>query len=186
MSVSIIRNDLQRILPGFVFFLLMIRPASGQIHPVAKESTVNFSIRNFGFKTGGTLAAPEGDIIFTPENLPRSSFNVTIKTASINTDINSRDEHLRNEDYFDVKNYPVIRFVSDQIRAINNKDAYEAVGTLTIKGKSKEIHLPFTAEKSGSGWLFSGSFTMDRRDFNVGGSSTISNGLTVYIKVLAQ
>ncbi len=37
---------------------------SARYHPVANESGVRFTIQNFGFKTGGTLAAPEGDIIF--------------------------------------------------------------------------------------------------------------------------
>jgi polyisoprenoid-binding protein YceI len=60
------------------------------------------------------------------------------------------------------------------------------VGKLTIKNKSKEIEIPFTAEKNGNGWLFSGSFNMNRRDFDIGGSSTISNELTVDIKVLAR
>jgi polyisoprenoid-binding protein YceI len=169
-----------------VYFLLMAHTAFGQLHPVAKESNIHFSLRNFGFKTGGTLAAPEGDIIFNPDELTKSSFQITIKSESINTDNDSRDKHLRDEDYFNVKNYPLIRFVSDNIRAGGKKGEYETVGKLTIKNKTKDITIPFTSEKSGNGWLFSGSFKMNRRDFDIGGSSTISNELTVDIKVTAR
>ena len=172
------------VLPAY--FLLMVQTAFGQLHPVAKESSIKFSLKNFGFKTGGTLAAPEGDIIFNPDELTKSSFHVTIKSESINTDNDSRDEHLREEDYFNVKNYPLIRFVSDNVRAAGKKGEYEAVGKLTIKNKTKDITIPFTAEKTGNSWLFSGSFKMNRRDFDVGGSSTLSNELTVDIKVAAH
>jgi polyisoprenoid-binding protein YceI len=166
-------------------FLLLSRTSNGQIHPVAKESSVHFTIRNFGFKVGGTLDAPEGDILFNPDDLSKSFFHVTMKSASVNTDNNSRDEHLKESDYFDVKNFPVIRFVSDNIHP-TGKNGFEAIGTLTIKNKNKEIHLPFTTEKLENGWLFTGGFTMNRRDYDVGGSSTLSNELTVEIKVLAR
>jgi polyisoprenoid-binding protein YceI len=169
-----------------VYFSLALSQAFAQIHPVAKESGISFTIHNFGFKTGGTLGAPEGDIVFNPDDLTRSSFSVTIKSASINTDNDSRDEHLREADYFDVKNHPLIRFVSSAIRATSKKGDYEATGLLTIKNTSREIRLPFRAEKSGDGYLFTGSFTMNRRDYDIGGSSTISNELTVNIKVLAR
>jgi len=170
----------------FIGLFLMFQSAFAQLHPVAGESSVRFSLKNFGFRTGGTLDPPVGDIIFNPDDLTKSSFHVSIKTESINTDNNSRDEHLKEADYFDVKNYPQIRFVSSSVKPGSNKGSYEAVGTLTIKNISKEITLPFTAEKKGDGWLFSGGLKMNRRDYSVGGSSTISNELTVEIKVLAR
>ena len=169
-----------------LYILLSMHPAFGQIHPVAKESSIHFTIHNFGFKTGGSLSAPEGDIIFNPDDPGGSSFQMNIKSESINTDNESRDEHLREADYFDVKNYPIIRFVSSSIRATGKKDSYEAKGTLTIKKTSREITLPFIAVKNGNGWSFSGSFTMNRKDYGVGSSSTISNELTVEIKVIAR
>ena len=167
-------------------FFLMVGTASGQMHPVEKESSIRFVIKNFGFNTNGSLAAPTGDISFNPEDLSKSSFNISIKSESINTDNENRDEHLRNEDYFDVKKYPLIRFVSSSMRATNKKGDYSVTGTLTMKDKTKEITFPFSAVKNGNGYLFTGSFRMNRRDFNIGGSSTISNELTVNINVLAQ
>ena len=170
----------------FIGLFLIFQSAFAQLHPVTGESSVRFSLKNFAFRTGGTLGPPAGDIIFNPDDLPKSSFHVVIKTESINTDNNSRDEHLKEADYFDVKNYPQIRFVSSSVKSGSKKGSYEAVGTLTIKNISKEITLPFTAEKNANGWLFSGGFKMNRRDYGVGGSSTISNELTVEIKVLAR
>ncbi len=177
---------LKRLSGVFACLVFFTSLAFAQLHPVAKESTVQFSLKNFGFKTGGSLGAPEGDIVFDPEDPAKSTFKVSIKTESVNTDNNSRDEHLREADYFDVKNYPYIRFVSQSVKAGSKKGSFTAMGTLTIKNKTKEIELPFTAVKNGSGYLFTGSFKMNRRDFDIGGSSTISNELTVDIKVMAR
>ncbi len=168
------------------YFFSWIPMAAAQMHPQVPGSSIVFSIHNFGFKTGGTLAPPQGDIQFNPDDLSKASFQVTIQTASINTDNESRDEHLREEDYFDVKKYPQIRFVSNSVRSMDKQGNYEAAGTLTIKDISKPISLPFKAEKTGNGYRFSGSFKMNRRDFNIGGSSTLSNELTVDIIVVAQ
>jgi len=167
-------------------FFLMVGTASGQMHPVEKESSIRFVIKNFGFNTNGSLADPTGDISFNPDDLSKSSFNISIKSESINTDNENRDEHLRNEDYFDVKKYPLIRFVSSSLHSTNKKGEYSVTGTLTMKDKSKEITFPFNAVKNGNGYHFTGSFKMNRRDFNIGGASTISNELTVNINVVAE
>jgi polyisoprenoid-binding protein YceI len=172
---------------GFLIsFFLGVGTAYGQMHPVAKESSIRFVIKNFGFNTNGSLGSPTGDISFNPDDLSKSSFSIIIKSESINTENESRDEHLRNEDYFDVKKYPQIRFVSSSFSVTNKKGDYSVTGTLTLKDKSKEIVIPFKAVKNGSGYLFTGSFKMSRRDFDIGGSSTVSNELTVHISVLAQ
>ena len=70
----------------FFFLFLSCQCGFAQYHPVAGESSVQFSLKNFGFKTGGSLDAPEGDIVFNPDDLTKSSFRVTIKAESINTD----------------------------------------------------------------------------------------------------
>lgn len=168
-----------------VCFLLIVHASFGQYHPVAKESSVQFIIHNFGFKVSGSLDAPQGDIHFNPDSLSNSFFRVTIKSESINTDNNTRDGHLREEEYFDVKKYPVISFVSGNIQKAG-KNQYVVSGRLTIKKETKDIQIPFTVENSGKGLLFNGSFKMNRRDFGVGGGSTISNELTVEIKVVAR
>jgi polyisoprenoid-binding protein YceI len=170
----------------FVFLFLSFQCSFAQYHPVASESSVRFSLKNFGFKTGGSLNAPEGDIDFNPDDLTKSSFRVTLKAESIDTDNESRDAHLKEAAYFDVKNYPLIRFVSSSVTETGKKGSYQTLGTLTVKNKSKEITMPFTVEKNGNGWVFSGSFKMNRKDYDIGGSSTLSDEVTVDIKVVAR
>ncbi len=185
MTILFLKKYLNRKSGLSLCFFLVIYSSFGQFHPVAKESSVQFTIHNFGFNVTGSLGAPQGDISFNPDSLSNSFFRVTIKSESINTDNSTRDEHLREEEYFDVKKYPLISFVSGNIQKAG-KDQFVVSGRLTIKKDTRDIQIPFTVDKSGNGYLFTGSFKMNRRDYGVGGGSTISNDLMVEIKVAAR
>src|SRR5580693_9516283 len=85
---------------------------SDQYKPEDQGSSVLFKIRNLGFNVSGSFSGLDGNIQFDPNNLATCNFDVSIDANTVNTDNNMRDNHLRNETYFDVKNYPRIRFVS--------------------------------------------------------------------------
>ncbi len=75
------------------------------------------------------------------KDITKSSVNVVIKAASINTGIPARDTHLRSADFFDAEKYPEITFQSKRIEK-KGKQLF-ALGTFTMHGVSKEIALPF-------------------------------------------
>ena len=124
--------------------------------------------------------------MFDPKDPGKASLDVSIDAATVNTDNGSRDGHLKKEDYFDVQNHPRIRFVSTSITPSGKNGSYTIAGKLTFKTTTKDISFPFTATPKGDDYLFNGEFTINRRDFGVGGSSTISNSLTVSLAVLAK
>ncbi len=157
--------------------------ASAQYKPVDKESSLKFTIGNFGFDVHGSFGGFLGSINFDPQNPAAGSFDVTIDASTINTDNSLRDKHLKEDSYFDVDNYPRIRFLSTKIAAKGG--VFTMSGHLTIKGKSKNISFPFTASPADDGYLFKGSFKINRKDFGVGGTSTISNELEVVLNVHA-
>jgi polyisoprenoid-binding protein YceI len=171
-----------------IILLLLIagvtNTALAQYKPVEQGSWLKFSIKNLGFGVDGSFSGFEGTIDFDPQNLADSKFDVTINAATVNTDNSLRDEHLKGEGYFDVKNNPKIRIASNKIATA--KGGYLFNGVLSIKGKSKPISFPFTATPSADGYLFKGSFKMNRRDFNIGGTSTVSDELEVNINVIAK
>jgi polyisoprenoid-binding protein YceI len=154
--------------------------------PSNQGSSVVFAIKNFGFNTGGSFTGLQGAIVFDPQNAAGSSFDVSVDAASVNTDNNARDNHLREESYFDVKTYPRIRFVSTSISAPDKSGHFTVTGKLTIKNTTKEISFPFVATPMGNDYIFKGEFTINRKDYGVGGSSTLSNGLTVTLTILAK
>lgn len=154
--------------------------------PVDEGSAIGFKIKNFGISSDGSFKGLLGTIVFDPQNAAADSFDVSIDAASINTDNTMRDEHLRKEAYFDVEKYPRIRFVSSRIVAEDANGHYRATGTLTIKGTTKEISFSFLAAPSGDDYIFKGNFTIKRRDFDVGGASSLGNEVAVSLTVLAR
>jgi polyisoprenoid-binding protein YceI len=160
--------------------------AQAQYKPVDTASYVKFKIKNFGFSVNGAFTGLQGNIRFDPAQLGAAAFDVTVDAGTVNTDNSMRDDHLRKTDYFDAKNYPQIRMVSTRIRAANKANAFFMDGKVTIKKQTKDISFPFTATPSGKGWLFNGAFTINRRDFDVGGSSIISDKLDVSLNVVAN
>lgn len=164
----------------------MPRPRGILFFPVGEGSTIGFKIKNFGFTNEGTFKGLRGTIVFDPQNVAADSFDVSIDAASVNTDNDMRDDHLRKEAYFDVEKYPRIRLVSSTVTEVDRNGHYRLTGKLTIKGTTKEISFPFLATPVGEGYIFKGEFSIKRRDFDVGGMSTLSNDLTVSLTVLAR
>ncbi|WP_205511308.1 YceI family protein [Longitalea arenae] len=154
--------------------------------PVDSSSEVSFKIKNLGFNTTGSFSGLAGTITFLPDSMAGCNFDVHIDASSVNTGVDKRDEHLRRADFFDVKNHPQIRFVSEKINTTKKNGTLFVSGKLTIKGITKDIAFPFTAQPIENGYLFTGEFTMNRRDFNIGAGSTISDRLTVMLKVVAR
>lgn len=169
------------------FLLLTALAFSQTLTPVDNGSKVHFVIKNFGISTGGDFSGLAGTIVFDPANLAAASFNVSVDASTIDTDVDSRDNHLRKEEYFDVKNYPRISFKSSRVTKTNNSGFLYVFGTLTIKGVSKEVKFPFKATPKNGGYVFEGDFSINRRDFGIGGKSlSMGDDLTVYLSVFAH
>ena len=161
--------------------------SSQVLKPVDEKSSVKFRIKNFGFNTvTGSFKGIQGTIKYSPENPSSSSMDVTVDSKSVNSGIKMRDNHLRKEEYFDVKKYPVIRFISTKITPSSKTGTLFIFGKLTIKNVTREVSFPFTAVSEEDGYVFSGEFKINRIDFGVGESSSVSDNLTVVLKVFAR
>src|SRR3569832_2244090 len=77
---------------------------------------VGFAIRHLMISTvRGRFGAASGVIVFDPQNPANTKVDVTIDVASIDTRQEMRDNHLRSADFFDVANYPQMRFVGKRV-----------------------------------------------------------------------
>jgi polyisoprenoid-binding protein YceI len=169
----------------FILTALISGNVFAQYKPSDQGSSLNFTIKNFGFDVTGTFTGLQGDINFDPANPVGATFDVSADASTVNTENNLRDGHLRGESYFDVKNYPRIHFVSTKISAGKN-GMFIITGNLTMKKQTKVISFPFSATSSNEGYLFKGTFSINRKDYDIGGTSTIADNLNVSLNILAK
>nr|WP_122262903.1 YceI family protein [Ornithinimicrobium cerasi] len=106
------------------------------------HTRVGFSARHAMVTTvRGTFKEVSGVIRVDAEEVSRSSVEVVIQAASVDTYNAQRDEHLRSVDFFDVETYPEIRFVSSTVDEVE-EDNFMVVGDLTIKSTTKQVAIP--------------------------------------------
>ncbi len=161
--------------------------AQKKLSPVEASSTVSFTIKNFGITVDGKLSGLKGDIVIDEKNPTRSTIDVTVDASTIDTKNDKRDKHLRNEDYFEVEKFPILRIKSTAITATKIVGTYSLKANLTIKNITKEIIFDITVLPKGKGYLFAGSFEIDRTDYTVGKSSMVLGDVVkVNLKVLAE
>lgn len=148
----------------------IVRDGTFTVDPV--HSTVFFRVL---FKNSsyffGRFNTVEGSFIVEPQDPDNAYIDLTIKTASVDTNNDDRDKHLRSADFFSARQYPNATFVSTHAEKIDD-DTILFTGDLTIRGVSQEIQVE--AEKIGdttdrgknrAGWLC--TFKFNRSDFNV-------------------
>jgi polyisoprenoid-binding protein YceI len=166
-----------------------------KIDPV--HSRVGFAVKHMVVNTvHGRFTDYNGSILLDDKDASKSSVNVTIKTASINTDNTGRDTDLRSANFLDVEKFPEITFKS---KAVEKKaDGFVAHGTLTIRGVSKDVDMPFTLSgpiDTGRGKLLGAEagLTINRQDYGVawsrslaGGELIVANDVKIEINVEAK
>ena len=140
----------------------------------ANHSTVGFSVSIMDglSKVNGKFTDFTVTLANDEKDITQSSVSVVIKSASINTGIAARDNHLKSADFFDVEKYPEITFQSKRIEQ-KGKQLF-AVGTFTMHGVSKQITLPFqitgvnkdlVSKKMNLG--YSAQTVINRRDYGI-------------------
>lgn len=133
----------------------------------------------------------KGKLVLDPDNVERSTLNVTIDTNSLSSGFGPLDKHLKNADFLEVDKYPTITFVSTSIKRTGDKTA-DVTGDLTIHGVTKPATLKTTLTHRGEHplgkrldyykgkWVaFSATTTIDHQAFKVGKFSTGPISITI-------
>src|SRR3954449_4452984 len=114
----------------------------------AVHSKVGFAVKHMGVATvRGEFREFEGTIEIG-EDLGSSRAYGVVKTGSVNTNQQQRDEHLRSADFFDAETHPELRFESTRIEAVDD-ETLRIVGDLNLHGVTREVELE--AEVLGTG-----------------------------------
>ncbi len=139
------------------------------------HSSIYFDIRHTFATVRGQFNDFSGKIVIDPENNEVVQCDVMVRVESIDTGIQKRDDHLRSKDFFSVEEFPLMKFLSREVKHIEGNH-YEIIGYLTIKDVTQKIIVPFTflgvrdnpfdPKQRVAG--YEGRFTIDRLAFNVG------------------
>jgi polyisoprenoid-binding protein YceI len=132
-----------------------------------KESKLTFVGIQADAQFEGAFDRFNADIKFDPQDLAASRFDVTIDTASVDTRDSERDDAIKGEDLFAVKQFPTAHYVADKFTA-KGGNKFTGLGKLTLRNVTRDVPIEFTFEqKNGSAWL-RGSAQLKRLDFGVG------------------
>ena len=158
-------------------------PQTYDIDPV--HSQVGFTVRHFFSKVPGQFKQFSGAILADEKNPAASSVDVTIQTASIFTDNDQRDAHLRSADFFAADSFPAITFKSTKVTPAG-KDRYKVAGNLTMRGVSKPVVLDMEflgkgevslgGKSMGTRAGFDATTTVNRQDYGIRWNKTLDQG----------
>ena len=147
------------------------------------HSNVGFKVRHLMVSNvKGSFDRHSGTVDLNDKDITKSKVEVTIDTASINTNVPKRDEHLRSADFFDVAQYPTMTFVSKKV-AKAGKDKLKVTGDLTLHGVTRQVVLdvegPSKESKDPWGNIRRGataSTKINRKDFGLVWNAALETG----------
>lgn len=144
------------------------------------HSTAHFKVRHFTANVIGQFRDFDGTIQLDRENPAKSSVELTIQAASIDTGNENRDKHLRSEDFFEVEKFPTITFKSTAV-APKSANEFDVTGDLTMHGVTKRVTLPvsfygFAKTQRGEKAGFEVETTLNRKDYGIVWNRALDEG----------
>ena len=174
----------------FASFTAVIIALALPVMASASTWTIDPDHSNLGFKirhlmvsnVKGSFNKHTGTVELNEKDITKSKVEVSIETASINTNVQKRDDHLKSADFFDVAKYPAMTFVSKKV-AKAGKDKLKITGDLTLHGVTKEVVLsvdgPSAESKDPWGNIRRGASattTINRKDFGLVWNKALETG----------
>jgi polyisoprenoid-binding protein YceI len=155
-------------------------PASGKYELDQAHTAIGFVARHILTKVRGRFTDFSG-WIDVAEDPARSEVHVEVKTASIQTNVEQRDEHLKSDDFLNVEKWPVMTFDSVAIRHTGGT-SFELDGELTIRDVTRPVtlfgeFLGTDGNPSGKTVLAATArTTLKREDWNVSWNMVLETG----------
>lgn len=110
-----------------------------QIDIKGMHAFIEFKIKHLGYSwLKGRFNDFDGQFVYDGDNVANSSVNVTIKTASVDSNHAERDKHLRSDDFLNVKEHPTATFKSTKVVS-KGEGMADIHGDLTLNGVTKKV-----------------------------------------------
>jgi polyisoprenoid-binding protein YceI len=159
---------MKRVFSGLALLALASSPAlAANWTMVPARSTLGFSGVQTGAPFQGTFGQWSAQISFDPAVPQAAHIKITIATASAKTGDTQRDEAMPGADWFDAAAFPQAVFEATGFTPEGGAN-YQTTGTLTIRGISQKMTLPFTLVVTGNQAVAKGQVALKRTDYGVG------------------
>ncbi|MCM2250898.1 MAG: YceI family protein [Ramlibacter sp.] len=155
---------------------------------VPGASRIDFVIRQMGVPVEGGFGAFQARVAFDPRHPEAGSVALEIDTASAGLGVPQVDVELPKPVWFDAARFPKALFQSSRIRRVGDGQ-FEVTGTLTLKGRSRELVVPVGIAQSAGQSVATGRVTIQRLAFGVGDgewadTSLLADDVQVRIKLV--
>lgn len=169
-----------RIFIAALFYALLSQSAAASDWHVADaDSHIAFHGSMLGVPVTGYFTRFESRITFDPDDLESAHLSILIDMTAVNTAHEERDTALKLPEWFAVQSYARAEFAATRFRRTGD-GAYEAIGSLTVKGIARDITLPFALTIDGDRAVVSGLIDLNRRDFNIGEGDWANDRLVAF------
>jgi len=178
------------------YFTLLLAGAMSSAHATefnqvqADKSTLTFAYKQMGVPMEGRFRKFAARIAFDPSKLGAAQAQIEVNPADIDTGLSDADAEVLGKLWFNTKVFPGVRFAATGVKALGG-NRYEALGKLTLKGKTQDISALFAFKQEGSVGVFDGAFTLKRLDYAIGEGewtdvSAVANEVQVKFHVVAK
>ncbi|NNE51093.1 MAG: cytochrome [Sulfitobacter sp.] len=145
-----------------------------------QEGQIAITVTQLGSEVTGSFADWTSSITFDESSAEQKVGTVTTTIAVQSLTLGSVTQPALGADFFDANTFATATFEADLLRAV---DGYEALGTLTIKGRSVPLTMPFSLSIAENTAKMSAKLTLDRRDFGIGDNMKDESSLKFDVQV---
>ncbi len=184
---------MKRIFNTLALFAVLASPVAGAVEyrtVLPAQSAIGFEFSQMGVPIKGGFKRFSAQITFDPAKPEAGRAQIDIDLASIDAGSSEADEESAGRLWFNRSVYPKAQFVSSRIRALGS-NRYEMRGTLSLKGRSREMIVPVTFKPGkAAAATFDGAFILRRLDFGIGEGmwadvATVANEVQVTFHIAA-
>ena len=157
---------------------------------LADKSSVAFVYRQMNVPIEGRFGKFAAQLKFDPAKPAAASATIDIDLASIDTGSAEGNDEVAGKLWFNTKVHPTARFAATSFRALGG-NRYEAIGKLSIKGRTQDMTAPFTFTQQGRSGIADGALTIKRADFAIGEGmwadfGTVANEVQIKFRLQAE
>lgn len=132
-----------------------------------KKSRIGFTFKQMNVPVEGGFARFTASVVFESTSPEAGKAEIEVDLGSIDTGSSDGDTEAKRKPWFNVESFPKAKFISTSVQR-TGPERLQVSGTLTIKGRSRDVTFPVTMKREPSGTAFEGAFPLLRLQYAIG------------------